>query len=192
MEIQIRLCTSEDLPEIFELQAQSLQTLISHYHQRQIESLIRSQKAARLTDDEILFVADYQGELVGFAALQMNSPGIGGLFVHPDYMRQGIGTKLITTLENTALEKRYKKLNVFSSLAAVDFYQAKGYKIFYKSGFFSEGSIWIPCFFLEKRLLNDTESESKNGVQEIIDLISWLLMIALVFCLFLYILNLLF
>ncbi|HLO86912.1 MAG TPA: GNAT family N-acetyltransferase [Nostocaceae cyanobacterium] len=173
MDIQIHQLESKNLDEILELQAKSLKTTSSHYNQRQIESLIQSQKAARLAFNETLFVADYQGKLVGFAALQSNKPEIGGLFVHPDYMRQGIGTKLIETIENQALAEKYTKLYVLSSLAAVDFYQTRSYKMICKSGFISEWDTWIPCLLLEKSLLTNTEIE--NTIYQITGLIGWIL-----------------
>lgn len=77
---------------------------------------------------------------------------ISGMFVHPDFARKGIGTRLVIALEEIALGKQYKTLSVTSSLSAVGFYQALGYKIDRRSGFWSQGNVWIPCMNLVKRL----------------------------------------
>lgn len=156
MDIQIRLAKSEDLKEILELQGTSLRTLTTssaEYNPIQIESLIRSQASARIKYDEIWFVADYEDKVVGFASLLLDQPTISGVFVHPDFMRQGIGTRLLEAIEKTAVDKKYEVLYVVSALTAVNFYQARGYQFIRQSGFSSEANVWIPCVSLEKRLL---------------------------------------
>ncbi|MBC6453100.1 MAG: GNAT family N-acetyltransferase [Hormoscilla sp. SP5CHS1] len=39
--------------------------------------------------------------------------------MHPGFVRQGIGRRLLTEIESVAIEKGYKTLNVMSSLSAV-------------------------------------------------------------------------
>ncbi|BAZ28792.1 hypothetical protein NIES4074_12260 [Cylindrospermum sp. NIES-4074] len=159
MDIQIRLAKSEELKEILELQAKSLRTASAEYNPIQIESLVRSQASARVKYDEIWFVADYEDKVVGFASLLLGEPTISGVFVHPDFMRQGIGTRLLEAIEKTAVDKKYEILYVVSSLTAVNFYQTRGYQFIRKSGFSSEANVWIPCVSLEKRLLLLTKTE---------------------------------
>jgi len=139
MDIQIRLAKPEDSEEILELQANSIRSLSSQdYNQRQIELLIRSQKSERFIN-EIIFVAEGNNRLVGFASLCIDIPQIASMFVHPYFVRQGIGTRLFTEIESVAIEKGYKTLNVMSSLSAVKFYQANGYELTYQSSI----GLWI-------------------------------------------------
>ena len=160
MNVQIYLAKSEDLESILELQASSLKLLASkEYNARQIESLIRGQKSARSEYKEIVVVAYFGSKLVGFASLLVHTPTIGAIFVHPDFTRLGIGTRLLETIENTAIEKKYRNIYVMSSLSAVDFYRAMGYKRTHKSGFWSERKTWIPCVNMQKQLIPLTEME---------------------------------
>ncbi|AFY31556.1 GNAT family N-acetyltransferase [Calothrix sp. PCC 7507] len=159
MDFQIRLSKPEDLEKILELQASSLRTLTSSYDSSQIESLIRSQASARLAKDEIGVVAEYENEIIGFASVLIQQSLIGGVYVHPDFMRQRLGTQLLEAVEEIALDKRHKVIYVTSSLAAVNFYQARGYKSICKSGFYSESKYWIPCVNLKKQLIIFTETE---------------------------------
>jgi putative acetyltransferase len=160
MNVQIYLAKSEDLESILELQASSLKLLASkEYNARQIESLIRGQKTARSKYNEILFVAYFGSKLVGFASLLAYTPTIGAMFVHPDFTRLGIGTRLLETIENTAIEKNYRTIYVMSSLSAADFYRAMGYKKTHKSGFWSESKTWIPCVSMQKQLIPLTQRE---------------------------------
>jgi len=160
MNVQIYLAKPEDLEKILELQASSLKLLASkEYNARQIESLIRSQKSARSKYKEIVFVAYFHSKLVGFASLSVNTPTINAIFVHPAFKRLGIGTRLLETIEHTAIEKNYRTIYVMSSLSAVDFYRAMGYEKTHKSGFWSESKTWIPCVNMQKQLIPLTQRE---------------------------------
>ena len=110
MNLQFRLANSEDIEKILKLQSSSIKLMSPDYTPRQIESLVRSQTSARLRYNEIVFLASYKDELVGFACLINNSFQfggfqIGGLYVHPNFIRQGIGTQLLEVIERTAIEK---------------------------------------------------------------------------------------
>ncbi len=153
IKIQIRLSTPQDAEKILYLQRSSLKGLSSSYNSTQIESLIRSQGWEILKKSQIGFVAENNNEIVGFASVMISPPQISGIFVHPDFTRQGIGTQLLNTLEKIAIEQGVKVINVASSLDAVDFYKAFDYKLNYKSGFYSESKIWIPCQHLKKQLI---------------------------------------
>jgi len=109
--------------------------------------------------NEIIFVAECSKRLVGFASLAVHGPYIGAMFVHPDFVRKGIGTRLLTAIESAAIEKRYKAIYVLSSLSAVKFYQANGYEVIGKFGFWSENKTWIPCRNMHKQLIPITERE---------------------------------
>jgi putative acetyltransferase len=158
--IHIRLATLEDLEAILTLQAVSLRSLSQDYYRPdQIESLIKDQVKYRR--QEILqIVADYQGQLVGFASLcAYPSPpsggSIGGIYVHPRFFRRGIGRQLLKELERQAIEPplSWSVLRVLSSLAAVPFYKNLGYITRYSTGFWTDDRLWIECTLLTKRLI---------------------------------------
>jgi putative acetyltransferase len=159
MNLQIRLSKPEDLNNILKLQADSLKALSPCYNSSQVESLIKSQAFARDCQDEIVFVAEQNSKIVGFSCLMLKDSRIGGIFVHPNFIRQGIGTDLLNAIEILAIQNKCKVIDVMSSLAAVKFYQANGYQIIRESGFFSDGLVWIPCVNLSKKLMEQTEIE---------------------------------
>lgn len=165
MNLQFRLAKSEDLEKVLELQSSSIKLMSSDYNPRQIESLVRSQFSARLRSNEIVFLASYKDELVGFACLDINSFQfggfqIGGVYVHPNFVRQGIGTQLLELIEKTAIEKGCQVISVLSSLTACNFYKARGYKVIHQSGFFSHWNVWIPCLIMKKSLVPVTKPEN--------------------------------
>jgi putative acetyltransferase len=153
MDFKIRRSKPEDSEQIIELQTSSLREFSSSYDANQIESLVRSQASARFAQDEIGVVAEHKNELVGFASCLVQPPYISGVYVHPNLMCQGIGTRLLKTVEKIAIDRGHEAIHVFSSLATVNFYKANGYQSIHKSGFYSEPNIWIPCVFLKKQLI---------------------------------------
>ncbi|WGV25602.1 GNAT family N-acetyltransferase [Halotia branconii] len=159
MDVQIRLSKAEDLENILKLQAESLRALSPNYNFNQIESLIRNQRLARLQINESIIVAKYNNQIVGFASLLNQQPRIGGIYVHPNFVRQGIGTQMLGAIEEIARQNKYKVIEVISSLSSVNFYQKSGYQIIRESDFYCENNVWITCVNLEKQLMNLTEIE---------------------------------
>lgn len=162
MNLEIRRAESEDIDKVLELQSSSIRLMSRDYSPIQIEALVKSQASARLAYDEIVFLAFYQDELVGFGCFITKTSYLSGLYVHPKFVRQGIGTQLLEVIERTVLEKGCKFIFIESSLTAVKFYQKKGYQVIRKSGFFSDSSTWIPCINLRKPLLPVAETEPLN------------------------------
>ncbi|MEM7579780.1 MAG: GNAT family N-acetyltransferase [Mastigocoleus sp.] len=165
MDIQIRFSRSEDLERMLEIQACSLRILSPSYDSTQIESLVRSQKSIRLLSDELKVVAEYKNEIIGFASW-MNSiplinimPQIAGIYVHPEFTRQGVGKRLLEFIEKTVISRGNEVMHVMSSMDAVNFYQAAGYRLVRESGFPSEGKVWVPCKYLVKRLVVVTKTQ---------------------------------
>lgn len=162
MDVDIRLARLEDLDRVIELQTQSLKILGSaNYSPQQIQALVTGQAAWR-GRDEVLFLAESAGQLVGFSGLSTQNQQITAVYTHPQFARQGVGTQVLQALETAAIEKRYRSLWVISSLTAVNFYQARGYKLLRKSGFRAEGGEWIDCFVLKKRLYS-TANAAKHS-----------------------------
>jgi ribosomal protein S18 acetylase RimI-like enzyme len=158
VEINIRIAQAKELESIIALQSLSL----SHsrhrdrqYDRRQIESLVCGQADARRDYarlETLLVAEDRHRNLVGFAAISVCESTICGLFVHPDLMSRGIGGQLLIGIEKIAISNRISTLWVMSSNESIDFYRKYGYIIGGEVGFFSIGSIWIPCRMLHKEL----------------------------------------
>jgi putative acetyltransferase len=153
------------------------------YNERQIESLIKSQRSARIAGKEAAFVACHGSTLVGFASLLDHQPIIGAIYVHPGFTRQGIGRRLAETLEKKAIQRNHGRIYVMSSLEAVEFYRAIGYKKAYRSGFWSDGPIWISCVYMQKQLipLAPMEKRRRRILFLLVGLVFVALMITLLF-----------
>jgi GNAT superfamily N-acetyltransferase len=73
------------------------------------------------------FVAIVDGRLVGTASLSGHT--VKSVFVHPDYQRGGVATKLMGAVENAAIAQSVRSLNVQSSITAQPFYARWGFHI---------------------------------------------------------------
>lgn len=158
MEVSIREAKKIEIEAIINLQTLSLLNN-SHlgsraYNNRQIEAIARDQADARreFLDSETIFLAEFDRKLIGFIAFSISSLEIHGLFVHPDFMRKGIGTKLLNEAELTS-EKKIRKITIMSSLESSNFYRKNGFVYQMDTGFYAQNSIWIPCQLLEKVLI---------------------------------------
>jgi N-acetylglutamate synthase-like GNAT family acetyltransferase len=163
MEVSIRLAKIEDLEAIIDLQTKSLANLpdrFRKYDSQQIESLIAGQAAMTriyFSSETTLIAEDNDRLPIGFISFTkphvFATPQIAGLFVHPEFMNRGVGGKLLTELERLAIAGKIETLVVISSIESIDFYKKNSYQFKQKTGFFSQGSVWISCELLEKELI---------------------------------------
>ncbi|MEM9538258.1 MAG: GNAT family N-acetyltransferase [Cyanobacteria bacterium P01_E01_bin.42] len=86
---------------------------------------------------EVQYKPITNNKIVGFSCLSSSAHNIGGVYIHPDYIRQKIGTKLLQAIEEVSISKKHKIIWVKSSLNAIRFYQSNGYT----KHFFSR--IWL-------------------------------------------------
>lgn len=149
MNLQIYLDNSFDKEKLIELQSNSLRLLSTDYEPKAIEYLIESQAKGRLKHkSEIVAVALDKDELVGFVCLSTSAFLITGLYVHPNFIRKGIGTNLLNFINKIAQESGCKVIRVYSSLTAVDFYKAQGFQVINYSKFSTE--YYVPYVHLKK------------------------------------------
>ncbi|MEO1005221.1 MAG: GNAT family N-acetyltransferase [Cyanobacteria bacterium J06638_38] len=186
LDFSIRKFTSEDINTVSQLKQNSIRSLNSRdYTHKQTDALI-DRYSREFNSGEVAFinhiatffdafsnpssdldqakalVAHMGDQIIGYAAISNldwlnNSQTLYELFVHPEYIRKGVGTKLLQTLE-TNVEGNCKVINLFASLTGEPFYQANGYRIVDHSSFFIKG-IKIPIVQMEKWLVTPSETE---------------------------------
>lgn len=103
-----------------------------------------------LASEEVV-VAELQGRVVGFATLKANECLINLVYTHPDCFRQGIGRLMINELEKRAARALLTRLKLTSSLNAVQFYEACGYRKVSDETVFVRGS-FFEVWHMEKEL----------------------------------------
>ncbi|WP_407453892.1 GNAT family N-acetyltransferase [Methanobrevibacter sp.] len=132
----MKICraTENDLPEILDLQYLAYQSEASLFESNDIPPL--KQTLDELTDEfnngVILKLVTEEDIIIGSvrANLKDKTAYIGKLMVHPDYRRKGLGSKLLTEIENCFPQKRYELFTSTKSVDNIRLYQKMGYVIF--------------------------------------------------------------
>ena len=81
---------------------------------------------ARVIRSDIVFVAEDGSVIVG--VLRGRKERLASLFVLGDHHRQGIGRQLVRPFEQACLQRGWMVIRLASTVYAVPFYQAMGYK----------------------------------------------------------------
>ena len=129
-QIAIRRAAAGDSRAVHEIVLQALlETNARDYPAPVIDRLVLTlpEKVASNLETWHAFVAIVDGRVVGTASLSGHT--VKSVFVHPDYQRGGVATKLMGAVENAALAQSVRSLNVQSSNTAQPFYAMWGFNM---------------------------------------------------------------
>jgi len=167
--VDVRLAKPQDQKKIIKIQLDALKFLAAKdYNEEQLEALLANKRMPR-NSDEIIFIAEIDGKVVGFASLLSSFNTIGAVFVDPNFVRKGVGSRLLVKIEQEARRHGVPILWVCSSLTGYNFYKANGYRTLLTT-VLPLDSTYIPCKQMKKRILPVT-------TREIFDEVSQLLMV---------------
>jgi GNAT superfamily N-acetyltransferase len=156
-QLRVRLATLTDVPAIRALIEESVRTLQAAYYSReQIEgSLLGAQGVdTQLIADQTYYVVETERDdgvvIVGcggwskrrtlFGSDQRagredslldpvrDAAKIRAFFVHPEWVRKGIATRILETCENAARVAGFRRFEMGATLAGVPLYEARGYR----------------------------------------------------------------
>ena len=153
IQYRIRIASLEDAGRIQTLIELSTRSLGSHFYSpAQIVGTLRGTCGidTQLTRDGTYFVVEAGGVLVGCGGWSFRNTLFGGdaaairepetidpetgaariraYFVHPDWVRRGIGSLILLKCEDEARASGYSQLALMSTLSGLDFYLARGFK----------------------------------------------------------------
>ena len=133
MSIGIYKARLEDLQEILQLQYLSYQSEAALFGSRDIPPLKQTldEVIAEYNNGIVLKMTDDDVIVGSVRAKERNGTVyIGKLMVHPDYRRNGYGTKLLTEIEKYFPNKRYELFTSTRSTDNIRLYRNLGYKMF--------------------------------------------------------------
>ena len=133
MSIGIYKAGLEDLQEILQLQYLSYQSEAALFGSRDIPPLKQTldEVIAEYNNGIVLKMTDDDVIVGSVRAKEQNGTVyIGKLMVHPDYRRNGYGTKLLTEIEKYFPDKRYELFTSTRSTDNIRLYRNLGYKMF--------------------------------------------------------------
>ena len=151
--LTLRLAAEADIPLLTELIAASVRSLqTADYTSAQLEGALQSVYGVdtQLIHDGTYFVADVDGTIVACGGWSKrrtlfgadhcagredslldpicDAAKIRAFFVHPEWARQGIGTRILEACEEAAQSHGFSRFEMGATLTGVALYKARGYR----------------------------------------------------------------
>ena len=142
MHIVIRPAKAGDAAPVHEIVLRALrETNARDYPASVIDRLVLTlpDKVVSNLETWCAFVAIVEGHIVGTGSL--NGQTVSSVFVHPDYQRRSVATRLMDAIENAANAQSRGTLSVQSSITAQTFYAKRGYRTLQEGSFGEERTI---------------------------------------------------
>ncbi len=150
--ILVRLAQPVDRIKIAELEILAIKDLSQGNDNSPQIDFLRQKKLPRKFWDEVVFVAEIEDKIVGFASLLSHRKIVVSMYVDPNFMRQGIDNHLLEALEQEAIKRNIDSLQVTSSITGEPFYTARGYKAIAPCNLW-QMDLLVPCVAMKKNLV---------------------------------------
>jgi len=135
--IKIRPATILDLEELLSLFVETIRwTCKNYYSADQINAWTSSledvSSLKRFLEDQYFLLAEVDHRIVGFGSLE-NNQHLDFLYVHKDYLRQGIASQIFNELEKEASGRGNSVMTSYVSKTARPFFEARDFRIVRKN-----------------------------------------------------------
>lgn len=176
-EWQPRLARAEDIPALEQLIPISVRALqAAHYSPAQIAAALGPVFGVdrQLMRDGTFFVVEQAGEIVGCGGWSKRRSQFGGdhgrtepdpeldpqseaarvraFFIHPQWARQGIGSRLMATCERAIIAAGFRTVAIVATLAGEPFYAAFGCTVVERYEIPLGGGLKLPVVRMTKQL----------------------------------------
>lgn len=177
MNLTIRVAVTEDIPVLASLIAASVRGLQARdYTHSQLEEALKSVYGVdtQLIADGTYFAAEVDCVIVACGGWSKrktlygadhcegredsllnpttDAAKIRAFFVHPDWARRGIGTKVLEACETAARAEGFQRFEMGATLTGVSLYKARGYREVEKIGVPLPNGELLPIVRMEKGL----------------------------------------
>ncbi len=129
---RIRKAKQTDNFEIFNVHKEAVSKIcINDYSQEIIKKWINRldpKNYSWVIDNHEFFIAEMDNKIIGFSQLDVNKNEVAAIYVHPNYIRNKVATKMFKEILDCAKSKYLKRLFVSSTITAEPFYQSCGFK----------------------------------------------------------------
>ena len=102
--------------------------------------------------EERLLVATVGDHVAGTGMIDLTTGKIDAIFVHPAYMKRGIGAAMMRHLESLARSEGLRELKLDSTLNAAPFYRSLGFEGDEVAPYQSPRGLTMDCVPMTKRL----------------------------------------
>lgn len=158
--MEIKLYRPEDLTEMLKLFCNTVHTVNAKDYTPQQQdawapdSVVEGETRARwdrTLSEHLSLVAWQDGQIAGFADLDVKEGYLDRMYVGKDFVRQGIATALEQRLEQAAREAGCSKMTSDVSITALPFFEKRGYRVVRRQEVERKGVILVN-FKMEKAL----------------------------------------
>ncbi|MBU0978174.1 MAG: GNAT family N-acetyltransferase [Nanoarchaeota archaeon] len=142
-----------DAKKISTMRKKNIERILSGYYKKEVIQKLLEKNSVKYLKPKIkereMFCIWENKTLLGTVDLKDNK--IGGLFIKHDQINKGYGKELMKFIENHAKKKGVKKVKLYPTKNALQFYKRLGYKI--KSNiYWKTDKFKIPVPVMEKKL----------------------------------------
>ena len=153
---QVRPARESDVDGIWHVHNESIRALCrGRYGEREIAAWIafRPPQAYRSAlASRTLFVAEREGEIVGFGQFDPARSEIEACYVSPDTVNRGVGSDLVLRMEEEARAKGHEVVRLNATLNAETFYARLGYRRLGPAVHRVGNEVDLDCIRMEKKL----------------------------------------
>lgn len=140
MDVAIRDARPDDAPRIRDIHLAAIEELGPQaYDPEQVTAWAHDRDPTNYpinTTETVFVVATTDEDVVGFGWLT-TTPGeyldaavdgeITAIYVHPDFAREGVGSRIYAALETAAIDRGLDSLGAWATLNAIPFYRKQGF-----------------------------------------------------------------
>lgn len=145
-----------DLHALWELRTRAIRaTCAAHYPDATIDAWCAAappDKLPALLEAGGALVEEEDGQLLGYAILDLRTGELDAAFVDPAHQGRGIARRLLAALDAMALERGLRRLFLSSSLNAAPFYERAGYVALRREVYPHRSGIGLESVYMEKWL----------------------------------------
>ena len=133
MKIELRQANLNDLEEMQILFVDTIKsTCKNDYNKEQINvwtsSVKNMERWKSILSNQYFIIAEVENKIVGYGSLE-NGNYIDFMYVHKDYLRQGIANLLFKSLKKKSIKLGFDSLTSDVSITARPFFETKGFRI---------------------------------------------------------------
>ncbi|MBG0789618.1 MAG: GNAT family N-acetyltransferase [Desulfovibrionaceae bacterium] len=152
----VRETKKEDLARVADLHARSIRLLCQdHYTPAQIRAwtdVLNPVVYESALTAKYCIVACDGNTILGMGMLSLEDGEIHAVYVDPDQSGRGVGSLILSHLEETARQHDVMELTVFATLNARGFYEGKGYNAIRPALHSLPNGLQLECIEMRKRL----------------------------------------
>lgn len=148
--VAIRSARPADASRVAAIHDAAVRDLRGHYYtDEELEQWAAVDATASL--EAVAVVAEFDDDIIGFAAFDPTVSEVEAVYVDPAYKRTGVGKLLLSALESRARERGLSALHLVAPLTATFFCLRCRYRPVEQTAT-EAGGAWLDAMLMEKRL----------------------------------------